>query len=224
MSTQHNKIQDLKALVADNQLLTQKGIVSLLKETNYFNEIDIALSKDELLDHLSKKKYNLLIIDFEYLDINELDDIKQIIQNFPETRILIISDNKDKETILKLKKFSINNYILKSCDTDEFVDAVNSAISNRKFFSEEILDILIDSSTPQKSTEKVKLTTSETEIVRLISQGLTTKEIAVKKFISQHTVITHRKNIFRKVGVNSTSELIMYAIRAGIVDTLEYYI
>lgn len=68
------------------------------------------------------------------------------------------------------------------------------------------------------------LTTTETEVVKLIAEGKTTKEIAAQKNISFHTVMTHRKNIFRKLGVNSSSELIMYAIRAGWIDNIEYYI
>ena len=69
-----------------------------------------------------------------------------------------------------------------------------------------------------------ELTATETEIVRLITQGFTTKEIADKRNLSFHTVITHRKNIFRKLNINSTSELMIYAMRSGIIDSLEYYI
>ena len=72
--------------------------------------------------------------------------------------------------------------------------------------------------------ETGQLTDSEMEIVRLIAEGLTTKEIASRKYISFHTVITHRKNIFRKLGVSSVSELIMYAIKAGWINMIEYHI
>ena len=69
-----------------------------------------------------------------------------------------------------------------------------------------------------------QLTASETEIVRLIAQGMTTKEIAAQKFLSFHTVMTHRRNILRKLGVSNASELIMYAVSSGIIDTIEYNI
>jgi DNA-binding CsgD family transcriptional regulator len=74
------------------------------------------------------------------------------------------------------------------------------------------------------SEETGQLTASEIEIVRLVAEGLTTKEIAIRKHISFHTVATHRKNIFRKLGVTNASELLMYAIKAGIIDTIEYHI
>ena len=73
-------------------------------------------------------------------------------------------------------------------------------------------------------SDNFQLTNAEIEIVRLISEGFTTKEIASRKFISFHTVISHRKNIFRKLGVTSVSELIMVAIRYGLINTIEYHI
>jgi DNA-binding CsgD family transcriptional regulator len=88
-----------------------------------------------------------------------------------------------------------------------------------------LLDILLEVDQKKNSIEETgQLTISEIEIVRLISEGLTTKEIALRKFISFHTVISHRKNIFRKLGVTSISELIMYSIKAGWINTIEYYI
>ena len=77
---------------------------------------------------------------------------------------------------------------------------------------------------PEVKEEKVKLTQTETEILKDIALGMTTKEIADKRFSSFHTVNTHRKNIFRKLGVNNVHEATKYALRAGLVDSAEYYI
>ena len=79
-------------------------------------------------------------------------------------------------------------------------------------------------SKPDSSKSVFHLTNAEIEIIKLIAQGLTTKEIAAKKILSYHTIITHRKNIFKKLEINNTSELVMFAIKTGIVDILEYYI
>jgi DNA-binding NarL/FixJ family response regulator len=87
------------------------------------------------------------------------------------------------------------------------------------------MELLMDTTDTRKiPQESTTLTGSEIEIIRLIADGLTTKEIALRKFISFHTVMTHRKNIFRKAGVNNASELVMFAIRNGIVDSLDYQI
>jgi DNA-binding NarL/FixJ family response regulator len=87
------------------------------------------------------------------------------------------------------------------------------------------MDMLFDLNVKKGLIEETnQLTTSEIEIVRLIGQGLTTKEIASRKILSFHTIMTHRKNILRKLGVSNASELIMFAVRTGIIDTIEYHI
>ena len=105
------------------------------------------------------------------------------------------------------------------------MDAFNAAIAGKKYFCSEVLDLLLErKSASRQLQEPGKLTTAEIEIVRQISQGLTTKEIALQKHLSFHTIITHRKNIFRKLSISNTSELLMYAMRTGIIDSTEYYI
>jgi DNA-binding NarL/FixJ family response regulator len=115
--------------------------------------------------------------------------------------------------------------ILKTAGKEELFEAINATLKGKKYYSNELLEILFEV-TDRKTTaeDTVQLTNSEIEIVRFIADGLTTKEIAAKKFISYHTVITHRKNIFRKLGVSSVSELIMHAIKAGWINYIEYYI
>jgi DNA-binding NarL/FixJ family response regulator len=102
---------------------------------------------------------------------------------------------------------------------------MNAVLIGEKYYSNELLDLLFEVDEKKNPIEETsQLTISEIEIVRLISEGLTTKEIAALKFISFHTVISHRKNIFRKLGVTSISELIMYSIKAGWINTIEYHI
>lgn len=99
------------------------------------------------------------------------------------------------------------------------------AVKKRKQFSDQVLDMILELSDNHDTTpESSGLTRSEKEIVKLIADGHTTKEIALKKHISFHTVVTHRKNIFRKLEINNVSELIMFAIRKGLIDNIEYYI
>ena len=93
------------------------------------------------------------------------------------------------------------------------------------YYTPDLLDLVVDNSeVPQIDEESRNLTHSEIEIVKLIASGYTTKEIAGQRNVSFHTVNTHRKNIFRKLGVNNASELIMQAIKSGWIDNIEYYI
>ena len=212
-----------KVLIADRQELTRRGIESLINEIPEYKVYGFVFSANELESNLITFKPQVLIVDFDDFEVDDFDSFCQLLKASPETQILVVSDNKNRDDILKLRDLGIRNYILKTSGKDEFIDALNSTRLHKKYYSEEILDLLVGGNN-QKDSEKVRFTVSEIEIIKLIAQGLTTKEIASRKFLSSHTIITHRKNIFRKAGVTSTSELIMHAIRTGIVDTLEYYI
>ncbi len=122
-------------------------------------------------------------------------------------------------------KLGIKNIVYKNVDRDELFSSIQATLKNKKFYSEEIIDLHLEINENKYSLDEPKnLTSSEIEIVRMIANGLTTKEIAIKKYISSHTVSTHRKNIFKKVGVSNASELIIHAIKAGWIDNIEYYI
>jgi DNA-binding NarL/FixJ family response regulator len=215
--------QVYKVLIADDQELTRRGIESIIHELAEYVVCGFVFSAHELESQLSLLQPHILIIDFDNFDFDDLESFCQLLKASAHTQILVVSDNKNKDEIIKMRDLGIRNHILKTTNHDEFIDALNSARLGKKYYSEEILDLLVGGNS-QKDVEKVRFTASEIEIIKLIAQGLTTKEIASRKFLSSHTIITHRKNIFRKAGVTSTSELIMQAIRTGIVDTLEYYI
>jgi DNA-binding NarL/FixJ family response regulator len=183
-------------------------------------------TKDELNEKLLLNQSHVLIIDFNFFDFASINEISIIRSSYPSLGILVITDNHAPEDILKALDCGITNYILKNCVEQELIEAFNATISSRKYFSSQVLNVLLDSKKVTRNSHPVNshVTPSEIEIIKLITQGLTTKEIANQKKLSYHTIITHRKNIFRKLGINNTSELIMYAMRIGIIDTTEYYI
>ena len=216
----------LSIILADNQPLTRIGIMAILNR--YFNnrvEIKEIQNKDALFDHLRSTPPQILVIDFDLFDFKEISELKELKKIASSTGVLIVTDNQSPDDISKIVNMGFSNYILKTCLEQEFIEAFNATLNNRKYFSSDIMDALIDQrSKARPALEPGKLTLAEIEIVKLIAQGLTTKEIALRKHLSFHTVITHRKNIFRKLAINNTSELIMYAMRTGIIDSLDYYI
>ncbi len=216
----------LNIILADNQTLTRLGIISIL--TAFYGKslnIKEINTKDELYDSLISFDANIVIIDFELFDFTDISDLREIKKIYPAIGILVVSDIKSPHEILKVIDSGITNYVLKSCEVSEFLDAFNATLQSKKYFSNEIMDVILEHKTSAKNiNDSGHLTNSEIAIVKLITQGLTTKEIAQQKNLSFHTIITHRKNIFRKLGIGNSSELLMYALRAGIIDTTEYYI
>ena len=212
-------------LIADSQFLITESFKVILSGNRRFKIIDVISEKSELIRILGLEKISLLIIDHALIDIGNITELKEIKILFPDLKVLVISNSISKNELLELNAAGINDIILKTVNKEELFEAIESTLKGKKYYSNELLDLLFEVSEKKyPSDEPVQLTVSEIEIVRLIADGLTTKEIAVRKFISFHTVISHRKNIFRKLGVTSISELIMYSIKAGLINTIEYNI
>jgi DNA-binding NarL/FixJ family response regulator len=222
MNTNHS-IKNI--VIADSQFLIVEGLKSLLGNDGRFFIAGIVNTQSELYKVLGDNSCHLLITDMAMLDYNAVDDLKNIKEKFPHLVILLLSDCTSRTEFTELTKIGIKNILYKTADRDEILAAIDAAIKGKKYFAGEILDMLMETEeTKLFPEEPAHLTCSEIEIVRLIANGLTTKEIALRKNISFHTVNTHRKNIFRKMQVSNASELIIHAIKAGWIDNIEYYI
>lgn len=214
-----------RIVIADSQFLVVEALKSLLGADDRFFIANVVNSLFGLLKVLDKEPCELLITDFALLDYDGIDNLQKVKQKFPDLSVLILTNSVNKSEFAGLSKIGIKNIIYKTADRDEILAAVDAAIKKKKYYSEEILDLILELSESKSVPEEpTHLTISEIEIVRLIAGGLTTKEIANQKNISFHTVNTHRKNIFRKMNVSNTSELIINAIKAGWIDNIEYYI
>jgi DNA-binding NarL/FixJ family response regulator len=219
------KANNIGVLIADNQFLITESLRIILQQDSRFCFFGIVTDKKELIRELLNKHVSLLILDPSFIDMSGFSELKDIISPYPHLKILLLTNGIIRSEMVELNRIGINNIILKTAGKDEFFEAMTATLNGRKFYSNELLDLLFDSGEKKNPGEEPsQLTNTELEIVRYISEGLTTKEIALRKYISIHTVITHRKNIFRKLGVSSVSELIMYAIRAGWINLIEYHI
>lgn len=212
-------------IIADSQFLILQALRSLIGADKRYTLAGVAASRHELDKFLENGRGNLLITDFANIDYDGIGDLKIIRENYPQLPLLILTNSITKGEFAALTKIGVRNIIYKTADKEEIFSAIESALKSRKFYSDEILDLFFENNDNKYIPEDPKyLTASEIEIVKLIADGLTTKEIAIRKNISHHTVNTHRKNIFRKVEVSNASELIMHAIKAGWINNIEYYI
>lgn len=215
----------VRVLIADSQFLITESLKYILLQSGKFNVSSVVSEKDEIIKILTKESVGVLIIDPFSTDFTDIPDLKTITVNFPFVKIVALVNSITKKELHDLTSIGITNIVLKTAARQDIFDVLNSVLTGKKYYSNELFDLVLDPNNKNlTSSESALLTASELEIVRLIAEGFTTKEIAAKKFISFHTVITHRKNIFRKLGVKSVSELIMYGIKAGWITTIEYYI
>ncbi|NTV03085.1 MAG: response regulator transcription factor [Chlorobiaceae bacterium] len=204
-------------LMTDTQYLTSKALKSLLASRGF--SVQVATDGKELRRLLRQLRITLLVTDHTIADVISITELISMKKNLPETPVLVLTSEINQMQIRELHNAGLRNVSLKTDDRDELIRAVEAALKGRQHYSDGVLDILLRK---QESIDtNGLLTKSEVEIVRQIATGLTTKEIAVRKQISFHTVMTHRKNIFRKLGVTSSSELLMYAMKAGLIDSVE---
>ena len=212
-------------IIADSQYLVVETLKSLIGDDAGYSIAGVADTQSDLYKLLETVRSGLLITDFANIDYDGTDDLKNIRQKYPQISVLILTNAITKQEFSGLTKLGIRNIIYKTADKDELFSAIESTLKGRKFYSDEVLDLFLDPNESKYIPEDPKyLTASEIEIVKLIANGMTTKEIASKRNISYHTVNTHRKNIFKKVEVSNASELIILAIKAGWIDNIEYYI
>jgi DNA-binding NarL/FixJ family response regulator len=213
-----------EVILADSHYLTIEALQSLIGRETTYSVKAVATSPAELLHCLGKTKNGLLVIDPSNLHL-ESGKLSQIKQQFPHFSWLVLTEILTKIEFDEFIQAGIRNIIYKNTGKQELLAAMEAAIHGKKYFSDEVLDLALGSVEKKTTAESsVILTSSEFDIVRMIANGLTTKEIASKKNISYHTVNTHRKNIFRKMEVSNSSELILRAIKSGWIDNIEYFI
>jgi len=214
-----------KIVIADSQFLIVESLKSLLTADDRFSVTGVVLSYRDLVKLLETSPADLLITDAALLDYKGVDELHNLKIKYPKLAMLILTNTVSKPEFAEFNKIGIKNILYKTAEREEILTAVEAACKGKKHYAEEVLDLMIELSESRSLQEEPSnLTVSEIEIVKLIAAGMTTREIAEKRCISFHTVNTHRKNIFRKLGVTSSSELIMHAIKSGWIDNIEYFI
>jgi DNA-binding NarL/FixJ family response regulator len=210
-------------IIADTQLLIIEGLKSLLQGRS--NNNYTVCSKYELYKTLRNKTAEILIVDYFLLDFDGFNEIKELRKSYPALKIIILTNNISRNELFEFSNLGIKNILHKNTEKEDLFACLDAVLRGKKYYSSTILDIMLELNEPKDvNNNPVQLTASEVEIVRLIAEGLTNKEIAIRKFLSIHTIMTHRKNILRKLDVSNASELIMYAIKNGIIDAIEYHI
>ena len=212
-----------KYILADNQELTRLALISLIKQ-NEENTLYVATDKAGLVELLKEHEDAIVLLDFTLFDFADADQLLIVGERFALSQWILISDELTptfiRQVIYSSHQFSI---VFKDGPLNEVREALQTVSRHQRYISQRALEVIINQQQVEEERPSI-LTETETEIVRAIAQGKSTKEIAAERFSSVHTITTHRKNIFRKLGINTAHEVIKYALRAGLVDSSEFYI
>lgn len=185
-------------------------------------------NKAELLQQLCLHPEAVVILDYALFDFTGADELIVLHERFKQADWLLFSDelsiNFLRQILFSSMAFGV---VLKDSSREEILTALQCASRKERFICNHVSNLLLSgntSSSPHPAIKDELLTPAERYVLKKIALGETTKEIAAERNLSFHTVNSHRKNIFRKLGVNNVHEATKYAMKAGIVDLVEYYI
>jgi DNA-binding NarL/FixJ family response regulator len=195
------------------------GMKSLLVNNPNFEVVAQTTNPNEAIDLLIKHQAKLLITDINMKELSGIELCKQAKAQIPTIKVLALSMFGDKETITQMLESGVDGYLLKNTGSEELIMALTKLMNGEVFFSNDVTLELLKSITHPKlvQTDTIALTPREIEIVKLIADEFNNSKIGEKLFISERTVETHRKNIFRKTNTKSVAGLIKYAIDKKII-------
>lgn len=210
-------------IIADNQAIAHLGLQNLIATTTTDAVVHDAVTERQLISLLDENKDALVIIDPANFLSHFSDDTLRLAETYDKAHWIVFSNDISDSA---LHRFSANQRISmveKDCIGGELSSSLVLALSHRRFICQRLMNLLLNPNR-QKDDPLAELTETEREILRLTAQGKTVKEIASERFSSIHTITTHKRNIFYKLKINTSYEATMVAVRAGLVDIVEYYI
>jgi len=212
------EIKKIHLMLVDDHQIMIDGIKALLKNEREFAIISETTKPLTVIDLIGKKMPDIIIADISMPELNGIELTKLIKNKYPEVKVLALSMHNDKQTITEMLQAGISGFVLKNTGKKELIDALEKIADGGMYFSEAItLEIMRSTATVAAPHGETNLTAREIEIVKLIGAELNNAQIGEKLFISERTVETHRKNIFRKINVKSVAGLMKFALEKGII-------
>jgi DNA-binding NarL/FixJ family response regulator len=195
----------IKLCLADDHPIVVEGLKEVLNARDNFEVIGEAFDGREMLSLLKQRRPDVIIMD-------GITCTKHVKQQYPFIKIIILTMYTDRAFVNQLIAAGADGCMLKSRGSKELITAIERVTSNKSYF-----DTVSDFVSHTQEKEEIQLSEREREIVKLVAEGLTSSDIAQKLYIAEHTVRTHRKNIFKKLGINNTSQLTRFAINNRII-------
>jgi DNA-binding NarL/FixJ family response regulator len=205
-------------LHANANVLMANGLNAILKKGDGIDSIKNAIDEESLFASLDEADYDLVVID--PLSSSERFTVATTLklkEKYPNKKVLIISEIHSPQHVLQVLEKGVQGYLTRQCDTAEITQAIFAIVRGEKFYCNKVIDIALNKKFDPENCEPTSLTERENEITTQIASGLTNREIGEKLHLSHHTVHSHRKNILKKLGIKSVSELTVYAMSVGLI-------
>jgi two-component system response regulator NreC len=213
----------IRVLIADDHKIMLAGLRSILEKQTDFEVVGEADNGRKAVQMAQEKKPDVVVMDVSMPDLNGIEATKQIIESLPETRVIALSMHSDKRFVMGMLRAGASGYLLKDCASQELANAIVQVARGKKYLSPEITGVVINDFLLGGSSEEVAIAASqlsprEREVLQLIAEGWSTKQIASHLYVSIKTIETHRRQIMKKLDLHSIADLTKYAIREGLTS------
>lgn len=212
----------IRILLADDHTVIRRGLRALLERQSGFVVVAEAADGREAVDTAAAVNPDVAVIDIGMPNLNGIESAGRITEKRPETAVVILSMHADESYVLRALKAGARGYLLKDSPEEDLINAIRAVHQGKAFFSPEISKMLAEDYMRQMRQRGVDdsyelLTPREREILQMLGEGKSNKDVAARLNLSLHTVETHRGNILEKLNLHGTAEMILYAVRKGIV-------
>jgi two-component system, NarL family, response regulator NreC len=212
----------IRILLADDHTVIRRGLRALLERQSGFTIVAEAADGREAVELAATLDPDVAVVDIGMPNVNGIEAAGRITDKRPETAVVILSMHADESYVLRALKSGARGYLLKDSPEEDLINAINAVHQGKAFFSPVISKMLAEDYIRQIRQRGVEdsyelLTPREREILQMLGEGNSNKEVARKLNLSLHTIETHRGNLLEKLNLHSTAELILYAVRKGIV-------
>ena len=216
-------MEAIKILITDDHQIIIDGLKSLLSDEKDLQVIGEASNGKEAIEFLKLLKADVVLMDIDMPVLIGIEATKKIKSEFDDVRVIILTMHNESGLIKTLVAAGADGYILKNSDQSELLEAIRKVASGNQYFSSDVTLSLLNKNSSQlkqfQTDSKIaELTSREIEILKMIAEGNSNKEIGEILFISHRTVDTHRTNLMKKLDVNNIAGLIRYAIQQGFVS------
>lgn len=205
----------IKLIIADDHEIVLEGLEAIINKDSNLSILGRAFTGRQVLDFIQKNEIDIAILDIEMPDIDGIETTIRLKKINPNIKVLILTMHEEISFIRNIVEAGANGYILKNKGKEELLSAIYNINNGIDYFSDEVTKIIISSLKSQYITGEIRLTRKEIEVLKLIADGNTTPQIALKLSIANSTVETHRRNLIEKTGAKNTKGLVKFAIQKG---------
>ncbi len=211
----------INILIADDHSLFRKGIANLLSEAENITIVAEAENGQEAVDKAREVNPDVVIMDIAMPVLNGVKATAKLLAEMPQVKVIALSMHTDTHYVREMLEAGVSGYLFKNCDYKELITAIETVFAGKKYLNEQITEMVIQGYLGKNGpigVAEAELTERESEIFKLLAEGESVRKIADVLFVSVKTIGTHRQHILDKLNLKTTTDLVKYAMKKGIIS------